>query len=199
VLRQQITRARVARSRPGGAGRPRRTAATLGVARSVRPAGHAAALASGLGAAPLELPTPAWSSEYLGSAPCLVLRLARENPTWGYRRIHGELCRLGYKDRVGPASVWAILRRAGSIPHRHARRSPCGALGGHGSAKGAGPDADLGMLPTAGSAGRGGPNFWHPQIASRRWGPQRVRRVQPRSPPATTPGPEAAGTALPTR
>jgi len=46
----------------------------------------------------------------------LVLRLARENPTWGYRRIHGELCRLGYKDRIGARTVWAILRRAGVAP-----------------------------------------------------------------------------------
>jgi transposase InsO family protein len=45
-----------------------------------------------------------------------VLRLARENPTWGYRRIHGELCRLGYKDRIGARTVWAILRRAGVAP-----------------------------------------------------------------------------------
>jgi putative transposase len=43
----------------------------------------------------------------------LALRLARENPTWGYRRIHGELCRLGYKDRIGASTVWAILQRAG--------------------------------------------------------------------------------------
>ena len=46
----------------------------------------------------------------------LVLRLARENPAWGYRRIHGELCRLGYKDRVGASTVWTILRRAGVDP-----------------------------------------------------------------------------------
>jgi putative transposase len=46
----------------------------------------------------------------------LVLRLARENPTWGYRRIHGELCRLGYMDRIGASTVWAILQRAGVAP-----------------------------------------------------------------------------------
>jgi putative transposase len=46
----------------------------------------------------------------------LVLRLARENPTWGYRRIHGELCRLGYRDRIGASTVWAILHRAGVDP-----------------------------------------------------------------------------------
>jgi putative transposase len=44
----------------------------------------------------------------------LVLRLARENPTWGYRRIHGELCRLGYE--IGASTVWTILQRAGLAP-----------------------------------------------------------------------------------
>jgi putative transposase len=44
----------------------------------------------------------------------LVLRLARENSTWGYRRIHGELCRLGY--RIGASTVWTILNSAGIDP-----------------------------------------------------------------------------------
>ena len=39
----------------------------------------------------------------------LVLRLARENPTWGYRRTQGELATMGV--RLAPSSVWAILRR----------------------------------------------------------------------------------------
>ena len=44
----------------------------------------------------------------------LVLRLARENPTWGYRRIHGELTTMGV--RLAPSSVWTILRRHGIEP-----------------------------------------------------------------------------------
>jgi len=38
----------------------------------------------------------------------LVLRLAGENPSWGYRRVHGELTRLGH--HISEATVWRILR-----------------------------------------------------------------------------------------
>jgi putative transposase len=44
----------------------------------------------------------------------LVLRLARENPCWGYRRIHGELLVLGI--RTSASTVWEILRQAGIDP-----------------------------------------------------------------------------------
>ncbi len=44
----------------------------------------------------------------------LVLRLASENPGWGYRRIHGELAGLGIQ--IAPSTVWQILTNAGIPP-----------------------------------------------------------------------------------
>jgi putative transposase len=44
----------------------------------------------------------------------LILRLAAENPSWGYKRVHGELAGLGIP--VAASSVWNILHRHGIEP-----------------------------------------------------------------------------------
>ena len=44
----------------------------------------------------------------------LVLGMARENPSWGYRRIHGELVGLGHQ--LAASTVWTILKTAGIDP-----------------------------------------------------------------------------------
>jgi hypothetical protein len=48
------------------------------------------------------------------SVRTMILEMARDNPAWGYRRIHGELTGLGYM--LAPSTVWQILKDAGIDP-----------------------------------------------------------------------------------
>ncbi len=54
----------------------------------------------------------------------LVVRLAKENPLWGYRRIHGKLTKLGLA--VAPSTVWEILHAAGIDPAPAGQARPGG-------------------------------------------------------------------------
>jgi transposase len=70
----------------------------------------------------------------------VVLQLAGENESWGYRRIHGELAGLGIV--VTPSTVWRILKSAGIDP---APRRGRPGLGGVPAVPGAG-DPGAGLL-----------------------------------------------------
>ncbi len=52
----------------------------------------------------------------------LILRLARENPGWGYGRLQGELRKLGHP--LGRSTVRDVLRRHGVPPAPVRRRQP---------------------------------------------------------------------------
>ena len=53
----------------------------------------------------------------VASIRSLVLRLATENPSWGYRRIHGELALLAVT--IAASTVWEILKTEGIDPAPH--------------------------------------------------------------------------------
>jgi putative transposase len=61
-------------------------------------------------------PVPGRPSKTAGLR-ALILKMARENDGWGYRRIHGELVALGY--RLAPSTVWQVLKNAGIDPAPH--------------------------------------------------------------------------------
>ena len=52
----------------------------------------------------------------------LVIRMATDNPTWGHRRVQGELVKLGHP--IAASTVWQLLHDAGIDPHPAARARP---------------------------------------------------------------------------
>src|SRR6266851_2801494 len=96
----------------------------------------------------------------------VVLRLAGENGSWGYRRIHGELAGLGIT--VAPSTVWQILKSAGINP---------------GSAPGW---PGLGGVPSVPGAGDPGAGLLHRRPAQRHEG-LRPGRHRARHPPHPDP------------
>ena len=59
-------------------------------------------------------PTPPGRPRKAGDTEALVVRLAEENGSWGYKRIAGELKKLGHK--ACPSYVRDVLRRQGLAP-----------------------------------------------------------------------------------
>ena len=57
-----------------------------------------------------------WPLSTRRNIQALVHALARENPEWGYRRIHGGLAGLGVK--VAASTVWEIFKASGINPAR---------------------------------------------------------------------------------
>ena len=81
----------------------------------LRAARDAAAMAQAAGCRRLDLPAPADRPAAAGQeVQQLVVRLARENPRWGYQRIKGGLLRLGV--RISATAIRTTLRRHGLDP-----------------------------------------------------------------------------------
>lgn len=57
------------------------------------------------------------------SIRALLLRLARDNSSWRYRRIHGKLAALGIK--VAASTIWEILKEHGIPPTPERQSTTC--------------------------------------------------------------------------
>ena len=122
VLRHEleVLRRQVARPKLRAADRALLAAAACHLPRSFRGARlvtprtllrwHRALVRQGWRQPPSRRGRPSLSAE----VRALVLKLARENPRWGHRRISGELAKLGL--RVSPTSIRRLLARAGLEP-----------------------------------------------------------------------------------
>jgi hypothetical protein len=94
--------------------------ATLGLAGTVGAAGHAAAMASRPGAAPLGLPSPAWPSHRSGGGPVSGAADGQREPDLGLSPRPRRAVPSRRQDRA--STVWSILQRAGvdAAPQRTA-------------------------------------------------------------------------------
>src|SRR6185312_2619717 len=121
----------------------------------------------------------------------LIVRLAKENPLWGHRRIHGELTKLGVT--VAPPAVWEILRVAGIDPAPR-RAGPTWRQFLHARAAGivaAGLPA-RGHRAAEKTVRPGIHRAWHPPDASWRSHRQPHRRVDGAAGPQPRPDPRRA-------